>query len=67
MSKTITMNVHRWDKLEWDGKRPSEVIVRLTPVWIDANGVERAGYAWSPDGYGAYYYDSLDEARANHD
>lgn len=67
MTKIIAMSQKRWDALEWDGKRPSDVIVRLTPAWKDVNGVEREGYAWSPDGYGAYYYDSLEEARDNHE
>ncbi len=66
MTKILVMSSKRWDELEWDGNRPSEVIVRLTPAWKDAQGVERESYAWSPDGYGAYYYDTKEEAVANH-
>ena len=58
MSKPATarMSPDTWDSLEWDGKRPAHIAVRLASnLW-----------AVSPDGYGAYYFDSLEELTDNY-
>ena len=61
MSTIHVISMKSWDAKEWDGKRPSEVAVRIKCE--DGSSV----YAWSPDGYGAYYYDTLAEVRDNHE
>ena len=58
MSKPVMarMSETTWDSLEWDGKRPTDIAVRLhSNLW-----------AVSPDGYGAYYFDSLEELLNNY-
>ena len=60
MTTIHTTSMARWDEQEWDGARPDNVIVRIKCA--DGTSV----YAWSPDGWGAYYYETLNEARANH-
>lgn len=56
----IRMSEKRWDELEWDENRPVEV-----PVEIHYSS-GRIGYAWSPDGRGACYYETLEELQAQH-
>ena len=47
----------RWDELQWEGNRPD-----LKEIALVQNG-KVVGYAVSPDGYGAYYFDTLEELR----
>lgn len=50
-----------WEKMSWDAKRPTDVAVRL----VDSNNKTYC-YAWSPDGEGAFYYETLAELQSEH-
>lgn len=50
--ETIRIPYKTWDKIP-DGERPIETYIIITG-YKDGNG-----YAYSPDGYGCHYYDTL--------
>ena len=58
--KTLTMSDKTWDALEDGERRPTDVAVRVR----FPNGAVL--FAYSPDGYGAFYYDTLAELETNH-
>jgi len=58
--KTQTMASRTWDALEDGERRPCEVAVKI----IYPNGAVL--FAYSPDGYGAFYYDTLADLKTNH-
>ena len=58
--KTQTVEIRAWDALEDGGRRPCEVAVKI----IYPNG--GVLFAYSPDGWGAVYYDTLADLEANH-
>jgi len=54
------MSEKTWDALEDGERRPTDVAVRVR----FPNGAVL--FAYSPDGYGAFYYDTLAELETNH-
>ncbi len=60
MKKLVIISNEYWDDLADRFRRPCEV-----PVEVNfPNG--NVLYAWSPDGRGAFYYDTLAELEQNH-
>ena len=50
------------DELQLEERVPTHCIIHA----IDEEG-DSCGYSYSPDGVGLYWYDTEDEARAEHD
>jgi hypothetical protein len=53
------------DAYERIGRKGGRPVEQATELRNESNG-KVVGYAWSPDGFGAYYYDTLDELLEQH-
>lgn len=60
MNRMKVMTLTQWDAIP-EGKRPIDTPVKL----IDQQGCH-VQWAWSPDGFGAYYYETMFDLRQEH-